>query len=474
MDEQKPTVVSLFSGAGGFDWGFHRAGFHTKLACELEPVPSKTLAGNFNLEIIQPPITEEINGSSLVIQGDIKGVDFSVVKLTPDVLIGGPPCQDFSISRGRERPGLNGGRGKLYVEFIHAVMFLQPKVFVFENVPGLTSANDGKVYEIILDDLEKLDEKRIEALETGIGIPVPAESVQGYEILFSDIVDGPQLGVPQTRRRLIIIGIRRDLTGSLSIPEYRNLQKEIKHTLSGKEQLFWKYPLTCIEIFEGKPLIDLREKYKEVMEAYQDITVDPNLPKAAEWKAKVWDKLTFDIVQDYFAANQIDYEKFDPVEFKQAMQEHRDLLDQLGWLDKPVYTHDFADGTQKFPKCSEPVRQRMLRIPPDENCEFVIGTEWQVESKDISFIYRRSSPLKPAWTVMAYGGGGTYGYHYERHRGQLTLREKARIQTFTDDFQFTGPGVRAQIGEAVPPLMAERIARLIRDLLKQTEAHHNP
>jgi DNA (cytosine-5)-methyltransferase 1 len=470
MDERELTVVSLFSGAGGFDWGFHRAGFHTKLACELEAVPSKTLAGNFNLEITQTPITNKINGSSLVIQGDVRDVDFSAVKHTPDVLIGGPPCQDFSISRGRERAGLNAGRGKLYVEFIHSVMFIQPKVFVFENVPGLTSVNDGKVYETILDDLERLEEKRIEALDTGIGTPVPPESVHGYDILFSDIVDGPQIGVPQTRRRLIIIGIRRNLTDNLRMSEYRKLKKEIKYTLSGRDQLFWKYPLTCIEIFEGKPLIDLEKKYKEVMEAYRDITIDPDLPKAAEWKARVWDKLSFDVTQDYFAANQLDYSEFDSAEFEQAMYQHRDLLEHLGWLNNPVYANNFVDGTQKLPKYSEPVRQRMQRIPPDANCEFVIGTKWEVESKDISFIYRRSAPLKPAWTVMAYGGGGTYGYHYERRRGQLTLREKARIQTFTDDFSFVGPGVRAQIGEAVPPLMAERIAEVTREILGRIEA----
>lgn len=88
-----------------------------------------------------------------------------------------------------------------------------------------------------------------------------------------------------------------------------------------------------------------------------------------------------------------------------------------------------------------------------------------MEGKNISFIYRRSDPLKPAWTVMAYGGGGTYGYHYERDRAQLTLRERARIQTFTDNFLFQSPHVRAQIGEAVPPLLGQRIAEVLKPVL---------
>jgi DNA (cytosine-5)-methyltransferase 1 len=111
----------------------------------------------------------------------------------------------------------------------------------------------------------------------------------------------------------------------------------------------------------------------------------------------------------------------------------------------------------------------MAQIPPEENAEFVDGTDWRVTSKEISFIYRRPSPLKPAWTVMAYGGGGTYGYHYERDRQMLTLRERARIQTFSDDFEFQGTDVRAQIGEAVPPLLGERIACAINSILDQIE-----
>lgn len=62
-------------------------------------------------------------------------------------------------------------------------------------------------------------------------------------------------------------------------------------------------------------------------------------------------------------------------------------------------------------------------------------------------------------------GGGTYGYHYERNRAQLTLRERARIQTFTDDFRFFGPHIRAQIGEAVPPLLGQHVANLLKPII---------
>ncbi len=70
---------------------------------------------------------------------------------------------------------------------------------------------------------------------------------------------------------------------------------------------------------------------------------------------------------------------------------------------------------------------------------------------------------------MAYEGGGTYGYHYDRDRSKLTLRERARIQTFTDDFKFQSNHVRAQIGEAAPPLLAQRIAEGLLEIFRLIE-----
>ncbi|MEM4977323.1 MAG: DNA cytosine methyltransferase, partial [Desulfurococcaceae archaeon] len=81
---------------------------------------------------------------------------------------------------------------------------------------------------------------------------------------------------------------------------------------------------------------------------------------------------------------------------------------------------------------------------------------------------RRIHPLKPSYTVVAYGGGGTHGYHYDRDRATLSLREKARLQTFPDSFLFSGSRmeIRAQIGEAVPVLAAKRTAEAVQQLLK--------
>lgn len=465
------TVVSLFSGAGGFDWGFHRTGrFETRIACELLERSAATLAHNLKLKIIKPnQLADEMaSDESLVIQGDVAHVDFSKINFQPDVLIGGPPCQDFSLTiskKNEPRPGLNGGRGKLYIEFVRAVMFLQPKVFVFENVPGLISANDGAAFETISSDLQHLEQKRREELENGHSPRVPAHPIHDYKLIFRDVVHGPNIGVPQTRRRLIIIGLRHDIYAKFTDEQQLEPLNRLKSAITGEGSLLERFPLTCIEIFEGQPLTHLQKRYRDVMSEYAELAEHPH---AAAWRLSVWNKLKLDDIRhDYFIANGIEDTPANREDYEKAMIEHQEILRDLDWLGKPVTQEKFDDNSNDQSRLSQMVKDRMYMIPPDENYAFVDGTDWSVPGHEISFIYRRTSPLKPAWTVMAYGGGGTYGYHYERQRSQLTLRERARIQTFSDDFRFKSKGVRAQIGEAVPPLLAQRIAESVLELFNE-------
>jgi DNA (cytosine-5)-methyltransferase 1 len=257
--------------------------------------------------------------------------------------------------------------------------------------------------------------------------------------------------------------MRRDLFDAFHLFEQQEIKDRFRLALNGENSLLARFPLTCMEVFEGLPLPELQEKYVRVMSEYSVLACHPQLPKSRAWYDRVWSKLRLDDIRhDYFLANQIEDTDANRNDYQTAMQLHREILADLGWLGRPVHEQSFnEDNTQKQPRLTKNVIERMAMIPPDENHEFVKDTPWTVEGKDISFIYRRAAPLKPAWTVMAYGGGGTYGYHYERSRAQLTLRERARIQTFTDDFVFMSSKVRAQIGEAVPPLMGKHIAQNI-------------
>ena len=128
----------------------------------------------------------------------------------------------------------------------------------------------------------------------------------------------------------------------------------------------------------------------------------------------------------------------------------------------------FEDDSNKIPGDQKGVVERMKRIPPGANFQFVEGTEWKVKGL-MSGIYRRIHPIIPAPTVIAYGGGGTWGYHYRKERSSMTNRERARLQTFPDSYLFEGSRqeMRAQIGEAVPPLAANKIAEAVTEIMNK-------
>jgi len=465
---QKFNLFSLFSGAGGIDLGFTLTNkFNPIFANDVLNAPAETYADNFHHRIFSAR-EEILNKFPFYLVGDVGEVDFEKINHENiDVVVGGPPCQDFSVVRGpvKERQGLSVKRGRLYAHFIRALIHIQPKVFVFENVPGLKSANKGSAYKIILDDFSNLGIRWQEI--RGIVGNNSGDGVKNYEVIFSDVVDSSALGVPQRRRRLIVIGVREDLFKS-NWMLFNTLKNEIEKTLLGYDSLLKKYPLTTMEAFEGVPLPELQDEYKNVMMDYKDIAKLVATERAAEWEKSIWSNLSFDAVTDYLAANRI--KPKNSREIDEAFNIHAEVLKELGFYKKSIEGKNISDGSNNAAEESEAVIERMRMIPPDENYLFVKGTKWEVEGRGISLIYRRLHPLKPAYTVVAYGGGGTWGYHYRRNRARLTNRERARLQSFPDSFLFKGNTlqVRAQIGEAVPPMMGKKIAEVVDSILERS------
>lgn len=462
------SLISLFSGAGGMDLGFSlKNSFNLLFANDILEPPAQTYSFNFKHQIIDlKSLQEPITSGSAFLLGDIGILDFEKIDCCgADVVVGGPPCQDFSVVRGpeKERRGIYVKRGRLYSHFIRALIHLQPKAFVFENVPGLKSANSGSAYSAIIEDFSRLN-LRWEEIRKIVGnscIKHPAN----YQIIFSDIVDSACLGVPQRRKRLIIIGVRDDLIDH-SLSALYSLKKKSEEVLLGKNTLLRKYPMTPLEVFEGKPLPELSDEYRSIMEEYKDVSSAVKTNTAEAWKRGVWDKLTLDIVRDYLSVNQII--NSNSKELSSAFLEHEEVLKKLGYFKNRIEGKAFTDGSNIIPAEKEEVIQRLKVIPPDENHTFVKGTKWEVEGRGMSLIYRRIHPLKPSYTIVAYGGGGTWGYHYKKSRGKLTHRERARLQTFPDWFLFKGDSaeIRAQIGEAVPPLLGSKIAEVVEHILQ--------
>lgn len=427
----KKKMISLFTGAGGLDWGFHNSNnYELVIANEILKPHLKTYADNHKIKLID--IKEYNNDDDVAVCGDIHELS---VPLKTDIIMGGPPCQDFSVLRGSDnRAGFTVRRGKLYEQYLRIIESSNPDVFVFENVVGMVSANKGAAYEAIQDDFENA----------------------GYDLVFNDILNMADIGVPQARKRLIIIGINKKLK-----IDKNNVNDIINKYLCNP--ILEKYPLVPLEVFEGKILTDLQDTYVDIMKKYSDCMEGIDNEYSERWK-KEYKSLTFNIKEDYLASN--DVQDYDDAEFDQAMKEHENILKILGYYGRKVDEQTYSDDTNNKGRKNKKVTERMHHIPPYYNFKAVDNTEWKVKGL-MSNIYKRIHPLKPSPTVIAYGGGGTGGYHYEYDRQGLTNRERARLQTFPDNYAFNGKTteIRAQIGEAVPPLASYWIEKVVHDLL---------
>lgn len=419
--------VLPFCGYGVLELGFEMTGkYKCVFACDVYEPSLKTFSKNFGIELRSTP------EAGVAYPAGVEGVDFRDIAEPGkvDVLTGGPPCQDFSILRGGDkRLGIEVQRGKLYIHFVRALTELKPKAFVFENVKGIASANKGRAIELIISDLS-----------------------EDYELVFYGVVDFSKLGVPQKRERFIAVGLRRELLEDRDLKHLKHLFRSELKPLSG---VFASFPLTPIEVFEGKTIDGLQAEYKEVVEEYGPLMEDtPTGSERDIWKA-------------YAKACGAPEEAVNSWRDR-ILEAHEAVLQELRYFGNPVSDLNLPDGTCSVLPETEAVVKRMAAIPPGGNYEAVQGTEHEVSGL-MSGIYRRIHPLIPSPTVIARGGGGTWGYHYRRGRQRLTNRERARLQTFPDSFTFIGTSseIRRQIGEAVPPLAAKRIAEALSKALER-------
>ena len=257
-----------------------------------------------------------------------------------DALVFGFPCDDFSIA-GKQL-GFEGKYGPLYTYGIKALEKFHPKWFLAENVGGLASANDGKAFNRILNDLHQA----------------------GYKI-YPNLYKFEEYGVPQARHRIIIVGIREDIDAEFKIPS---------------TEPYINVDVTCKNAIENPPIPE----------------------------------------------------------------------------DAP---------NQQRTRQSDTVVRRLEYIKPGQNAfnaDIPDDLKLNVKGATLSQIYKRLDPKKPAYTVTGSGGGGTHIYHWDEPRA-LTNRERARLQTFPDDYLFLGNNnsVRKQIGMAVPPKGASIIFQAI-------------
>lgn len=172
-------VIDLFAGCGGLSLGFEMAGFNIPLAIEKDEWASETYKMNHpSTKVLTNDIIQITNLENLISKKD----------LPIDGIIGGPPCQGFSLSGNRDK---NDPRNSLFMEFVRFVKFFKPKFFVMENVTGILSmkTKDNKnVKDLILSEYE----------------------TAGYNVKICKL-NAAEYGVPQSRLRIVFIGIRKDI-----------------------------------------------------------------------------------------------------------------------------------------------------------------------------------------------------------------------------------------------------------------------
>lgn len=398
----KVKTIDLFAGCGGLMDGFEQSNLYTTLACvEWEKAPCDNLRKRLtdkwkyydaDLRVLRFDIqrTEELfngwqNDSNY---GDSKGLDSLIGDNKIDLIIGGPPCQAYSIAgRIRDEHNMkNDYRNYLFESYLKVVCRYRPKAFVFENVPGILSAKPGDRYiiEIIKEQFEQA----------------------GYEVLSNlrnAIIDFTDYGVPQNRSRIIILGldkktypIAKELLEkfySEILPKYKVKEKAtVRQAIGDLPKL---YPLTDNET----------PKYSHTV---CQCEVKNHLPR---WHSQR------DIEIFRLLAEDIEQKRFQYITTESL---------------KKLYT-------EKTGKVSNVHKYHVLR--------------WDMPSN-----------LIPA---HLYKDGLRHIHPDSTQARTITVREAARLQTFSDDYEFIGSQMDQfkMIGNAVPPLFSKKLAQAIYELL---------
>ncbi len=363
------NALDLFAGAGGFSTGMEHAGFNVVAAIEFNAQIAKTYKYNH-------PETQ-------MIVDDIRNISekqinqlFKKQNICCDIIFGGPPCQGFSMAGNRIRSSfsfLEDERNYLFKEYIRIVKYLNPKIFILENVPGILNYDGGSVKKEIYETFKNL----------------------GYNIS-SKILCAADYGVPQLRKRAIFIGNRIGLDSKILFP----------------------------------PPIKTPSTYVTIRDAINDL---PPLDAGT-------------------GSEEIYYDSLPTSEYQNKLRSKSGI----------VYNHISSHHKQETLEILSMIKegQTMKDLPEKYRTKSVH-----------SGAYGRMVYDKPSYTLTTRLNTPSVGRitHPEQNR-TITPREAARIQSFPDDYKFIGniTSIGMQIGNAVPPILAEEIGKHIKKYINNS------
>lgn len=361
---KKFTCVDLFSGAGGLSRGFYDAGYDVVLGVDFDEVALKTFKEN--------------HGSAEAMKLDLFNHDnIDVIedfldkpKIVLDVLVGGPPCQGFSIAGPRD---MNDKRNSLYLAMVKLAERLKPQAVVLENVLGMLQTNGGIGAKRIIQDFKEI----------------------GYNMV-PKLLYAPDYGIPQIRKRVFFVGLR-DGEREFEFPE---------------------------------PIVD-KEHYVTCEEAIGDL---------ASLQTEEGEIIYGDDIQEYATEARTEYQKM--------MRKN----------STKVYNHVGSIPIEKTKK--------MISLVPEGKNYRALPEEYRGLYKYHEALTRYHSK-KPSLTINT---GHRSHFHYKWNRIP-TVRESARLQSFPDDFIFYGNKSQQyrQVGNAVPPMLGQVVAKALLPYLKDGE-----
>lgn len=507
-------VIDLFAGPGGLGEGFSVLGrpegkrrFAIRLSIEMDPIAHQTLelraffrqfphgdapAGYYDhlrgklsrgdLFAIHPQAAAAAQAEAW--NAELGAVDTAAVRKrireelgTEDrwVLIGGPPCQAYS-NMGRSRnKGIedyvpeNDPKQYLYKEYLQILADHRPAVFVMENVKGLLSAtlNQQRIFDRILEDLHSpaaaLKREGRTALQSGGGYRIYSlehPSMFGDCPLKDFVVHAERHGIPQARHRVILLGVRDDVVGAPA-------------TLPVKETV------TAWEVLEDLPRLrsglsdgnDSAERWKEwITNALKQTWARA---MKGNGRADVYEAIARTIEnlrapQKDRGGEFLEYEPGMPIEFDWFLDErlggvcnHATRSHMPSDLYRYLYAAAFASIHKRSPKLSD---FPAALLPDHKNA----GGR-KDGGVDFDDRFRVQLKARPSTTITSHiSKDGHYYIHPDAGQCRsLTVREAARLQTFPDNYFFCGGRTAQyhQVGNAVPPLMANGIAQIVWNLL---------
>ena len=398
------TVIDLFSGAGGLSLGLYQAGWHGLFAIEKNAFAFETLKYNLIdnkkhfdwpdwLPMMPHDINEVLKNYSHQLK-DLKG--------TVDLVAGGPPCQGFSMAGKRVKDDV---RNQLVFSYIKFIKIVQPKMVLFENVKGFTYAfNKNK-----RSDVDSYAHKVISALE-GLGYNVKPH-----------VIDFSEYGVPQRRKRFILVGIRKDI-GSPDI--FEDMLQKNRDSFLKKKGI--------------GATVSLKEAISDLLRS------NGTLP-TPDRKGFLSGKYGEEELSNYERLMRGDY----PCEHEVPN------------------SHSFAKHSAEKLNCYE----RLLSNYPvrGKRIDGKARDEWGIRQRGITV-------LDPDSVSPTITGQPDDYLHYSEPR-IMTVRECARIQSFPDWYEFkskytTGGEMRkkevprySQVGNAIPPLFAHQAGLVLKEML---------